>query len=641
MSPSGSPDVQKLKGKRDVDGLLKALEYEKVPNVRAAAALALGELRDTRAVNALIASLKDTKAPVRKNAATALGKIGNESAVEQLILALQDENFTVSTAAATALGEIGDERATEPLMAAMEAESNFLRKAAAKALKQFVGAYEAKSRLETSEKAMTTPEERIARGIKILEELCSDSGIVDEKVYIQRAVEILEPEGVQGSLALVELIEDLLACRSSKLMVILEVAEQLEPSQELIDVVLEIKGASELAPVPGNYKYTAEIVGDGKVGWTGGTASDIWDKTIVVLEKLTGAVVEPAGLVRPGANLAGGDFAEADWDSADLTGTNLRSANLENAILRHTTLKNINLEGANLKGANLYFANLTGANLKGANLREANLYMSVMTDAELEGADVTDAYVEGAVTLPNGLRGGIAELKQFTLGKPQDSEELASAGDVLGLIKSLEYEDDEIRQSAIEALGDIGEPAIESLIEVFRGENMDMYRYAARALGEVGQPALQRLITALTDENHRVRYNAAIALGYIGDTFAINPLSSVLEDDDGMVRGMAASSLAKLGPDAVEPLITALSSENMYTRRVVTEALGNTGNLQAVEPLINCLNHEDPVIRKYAAAGLGKLEDDRAAEPLQQALEDDEEDVRKAAEIALKKIKEQ
>jgi hypothetical protein len=266
------------------------------------------------------------------------------------------------------------------------------------------------------------PKEKTVNGIQILEELVTGRGILFESDYVQRAVEALDKEGAEGSRKVAGLIQDLFVCRSPKLKSVLDVAGELEPTQELIQAVLELKNAKELAPVPVDYKYTAEIVGDNKVGWTSGTAHNIRQKSIKVLEKLTGAVVEPASVARPGADLAEGDFEGADWDSADLTGANLKEANLEDAILRHATLINVNLEGANLKGANLYFANLKGANLKNANLRDTNLYMSVMTDAQLEGADVTGAYVEGAVTLPNGHRGGLSELKKFTLGEPQDSE---------------------------------------------------------------------------------------------------------------------------------------------------------------------------------------------------------------------------
>jgi HEAT repeat protein len=46
----GPPDVDKLKAKRGVKGLIKALSYRKRNSVREGAAKALGQLGDTRAV---------------------------------------------------------------------------------------------------------------------------------------------------------------------------------------------------------------------------------------------------------------------------------------------------------------------------------------------------------------------------------------------------------------------------------------------------------------------------------------------------------------------------------------------------------------------------------------------------------------
>ena len=55
----GPPDVENLKAKKDVEGLTKALEYKKDNDVRAEAAVALGKLRDERAIEPIIHALKD------------------------------------------------------------------------------------------------------------------------------------------------------------------------------------------------------------------------------------------------------------------------------------------------------------------------------------------------------------------------------------------------------------------------------------------------------------------------------------------------------------------------------------------------------------------------------------------------------
>jgi HEAT repeat protein len=58
MGLFGPPDVEKMKAKKDDNGLIRALRYQKGFQVRVSAA-ALGEIGDHRAIEPLIATLKD------------------------------------------------------------------------------------------------------------------------------------------------------------------------------------------------------------------------------------------------------------------------------------------------------------------------------------------------------------------------------------------------------------------------------------------------------------------------------------------------------------------------------------------------------------------------------------------------------
>jgi hypothetical protein len=81
----GPPDVNKLRTRRDLNGLVKALRNKKHNSVRMDAAKALGEIKD-------------------------------KSAVEPLIEALREDGASLSLAAAQALKEIGDTRAIKPIL---------------------------------------------------------------------------------------------------------------------------------------------------------------------------------------------------------------------------------------------------------------------------------------------------------------------------------------------------------------------------------------------------------------------------------------------------------------------------------------------------------------------------------------------
>jgi HEAT repeat protein len=126
-------DVKKLRESRNVQGLIYALQH-KDPTVQYDAAEALGETGDERAVEPLLAALKnDETGGVRWKAAEALSKLGTP-AVAGLISALQHDDDDVRWKAAIALGEIGDPQAIAPLINVLCDNDRFVRSRAAYAL---------------------------------------------------------------------------------------------------------------------------------------------------------------------------------------------------------------------------------------------------------------------------------------------------------------------------------------------------------------------------------------------------------------------------------------------------------------------------------------------------------------------------
>ncbi|MDP6380223.1 MAG: HEAT repeat domain-containing protein, partial [Phycisphaerae bacterium] len=95
--------------------------------MRAAAAKALGNIGDARAMEPLIGSLKDNRFEVRREAAEALGKIKNTRAIEALIASLEDTQSSVQANSAQALAGFKDPRCTEPLLEALNDEAPEVR----------------------------------------------------------------------------------------------------------------------------------------------------------------------------------------------------------------------------------------------------------------------------------------------------------------------------------------------------------------------------------------------------------------------------------------------------------------------------------------------------------------------------------
>jgi HEAT repeat protein len=144
----------------------------------------------------------------------------------------------------------------------------------------------------------------------------------------------------------------------------------------------------------------------------------------------------------------------------------------------------------------------------------------------------------------------------------------------------------QVREVAIEGLGQIGSPAVELLIKLLR--DWDVRKYAIAALGkirdervldplmlqlkndefkddalnalvELGEPAVSRLVNAMKDKDENVRRQAVLALGRIKHAKAIDPLIDMLSDSDWFTRLTSAAALEAIGDDrgrdAIKPLM--------------------------------------------------------------------------------------
>ncbi len=120
-----------------VEPLISVLKNEPNGWARMNAAGLLGEIRDHRAVEPLIAALKDKYWLVRQIAASSLGRIGDPRAIEPLIAALKDESWNVRcTAAQSLLSYKNDSRIIEPLTILLSDDSEHVRSMATYVLKE-------------------------------------------------------------------------------------------------------------------------------------------------------------------------------------------------------------------------------------------------------------------------------------------------------------------------------------------------------------------------------------------------------------------------------------------------------------------------------------------------------------------------
>lgn len=184
--------------------------------------------------------------------------------------------------------------------------------------------------------------------------------------------------------------------------------------------------------------------------------------------------------------------------------------------------------------------------------------------------------------------------------------------------------------------------AVPALLEVLKGEYFTVRARAAAALGQIGDiRAVPPLLQALKDDEDEVRGAACLALAYFRDPRTFDEITNVLLDDPKIeVRQAAARGLGNTGhPAALPYLLEALHDsywwyEREYAADDLLSAIAKMGT-NAVKPLIEVLRDKEGTVRKFAAILLGRLGDLRAIEPLSMALYDMHHEVGKASAEAL------
>lgn len=114
-----------------------------------------------------------------------------------------------------------------------------------------------------------------------------------------------------------------------------------------------------------------------------------------------------------------------------------------------------------------------------------------------------------------------------------------------------------------------------------------------------------------------------------------------LADRDSFIARAAIAELTRIGQAACGPLVEALQSQDLLTRRRAAHALSNIGpnNPDHVRILINALQDADVEVRRRAALALGRGKPgDGAVAALLAALHDRDITVRLSAAVSLGEI---
>ena len=204
-----------------------------------------------------------------------------------------------------------------------------------------------------------------------------------------------------------------------------------------------------------------------------------------------------------------------------------------------------------------------------------------------------------------------------------------------------------VRLGFAEALGVVGKPAVDILIDALLHHSNEVVRRAAgKTLTLIEDPvAVPHLIHALlNDEDTVVQASAIGALARIG-VASVNPLLEVLASPESSEsnKGHAAWGLAFIGAPAKEQLYNAYNSDSPEVRAAVVGAIAKIAeesrdDTQSLSLLVNALRDTVADVRSEAAAVLGNLKYQPAIPILEELLQHSEGETRKSAALSLMKI---
>ena len=222
----------------------------------------------------------------------------------------------------------------------------------------------------------------------------------------------------------------------------------------------------------------------------------------------------------------------------------------------------------------------------------------------ITSTDINDAPTSGQEAVWNHVWGWLNGD-----GEAMARNEGGNGNHIPQLIDALGDTSASVRLNAVYALGAVGEPAIDPLIETLR---------------DTAEPA------EITEEP--ILTHAAYALSAIGES-AVPVLTSVLNSDAAWwVRATAADILGDIGKpaaEAVPALVHALDDPSEWVRRNSVNTLGTIG--EGAEGLISALKDDHPLVRCNAVNALARTckkgvdaEIDVASRALSTVMYDDE-----------------
>jgi len=622
-----APNIDRLKDRGNVEKLIKALSYERDPEVRADAARALGELGALEALDPLITLLSDDEeVAVRSAAAEALGQIDGTRVIEPLIDALEDSSAVVRDSAETGL-ILCSEEAIDPMMALLESDDAKLHQSAVNVLAGIgspaamtlidvlnnrdeqlrTGAYDAL--VQMGSPAVPDLTDTLSEGkralsqkiVNVLVDIGSDAvhpliSLLNNKESIvinwasDALIQIEEP-AIEPLINM--LVDDVRRVHVQSIL--LEIGEPAvaplinalsEPDlQQLAGDVLIAMGNPAVDPLLEAYHAHPEDVERFLHPLVYGlavdnlfTRDDVEDALITIGEPSIPYIIELArnsNLVIIGEQtFIASESVYGPYGSVEgmlvSGGLCTEPGNWEGRIVLCE------------RGDNYFYEKTENVEAGGGigvvhynNIAE-NLYPTLLEDNESSIVSVGVSQEIGE-TLLDDFIGETIRISSKDLSNAQDVLEKFGDAAIPYLVEYIKEEEARWSSSFYnvrDVLIDMGSIAVPAVIEMLNDADSDIRYIAAYILGQIDDDrCVEALIGALGDTDSWVRWNAAYSLGDSQAVEAIEPLVELLDDAEDFVQEAAVDALAKIGIPAVDHLLAIYHDESSQNKDSVESAL--------------------------------------------------------------------
>lgn len=179
----------------------------------------------------------------------------------------------------------------------------------------------------------------------------------------------------------------------------------------------------------------------------------------------------------------------------------------------------------------------------------------------------------------------------------------------------------------------------EEAINNLSNDDVKVRKQAIESLvGVTDEEAIEPLIKATTDDNAQVRFKAAEILGNMGD-IAVDKLIEEFINAEGKDKRFLAFALKETEDKKVIPyFVEAVDDEDFGVRKVAVRALGEFQADDEIDTIAKCLEDDDWGVKLAAIQALGDLATDESIKLIKDIRKtEDDKDFKKSCNKAIKK----